>query len=49
VRARKEIKDEAHQLQDEEQEEWDRMEGGVRERYMSSNSLLRVLSRMRIY
>jgi hypothetical protein len=26
-RARKEIKDEAHQLQDEEQEEWDRMEG----------------------
>jgi hypothetical protein len=27
VRARKEIKDEAHQLQDEEQEEWDRMEG----------------------
>jgi hypothetical protein len=26
-RERKEIKDEAHQLQDEEQEEWDRMEG----------------------
>jgi hypothetical protein len=27
VRERKEIKDEAHQLQDKEQEEWDRMEG----------------------
>jgi hypothetical protein len=26
-RERKEIKDEAHQLQDKEQEEWDRMEG----------------------
>jgi hypothetical protein len=32
-RERKEIKDEAHQLQDKEQEEWDRMEGSERKIY----------------
>jgi hypothetical protein len=33
VREREEIKDETHQLQDEEQEEWDRMEESERKIY----------------
>ena len=32
-REREEIKDETHQLQDEEQEEWDRMEESERKIY----------------
>ena len=33
MREREEIKDETHQLQDEEQEEWDRMEESERKIY----------------